>query len=77
MKSFWEFLEDKGLNELKIMGIIYKPNNCVPSAIPKTGFRNSGATKMFPLASVAPSKPYQPLFRLGSQKKGGIMGKKH
>jgi len=50
-------------NELKIKGVL-NPKDCpiVPTTIPKTGFRNSGANKMNVMAFV---KPYTPIFRMG------------
>lgn len=68
MMSFRQFLE------LKIRGVNYRPN-CVPSA---KVFRPSGPEKMNLFKAIAPSRPYQPIFRLNKkQPKSGIMGKKH
>lgn len=48
-------------NEYKLRGVLdLKDNPIIPSPIPKTGFRNSGATKMNVMAAV---KPYKPIFR--------------
>ncbi len=50
-------------NEYKWRGVLdYKDNPIVPTSVPKTGFHNSGATKM---RLWAPAKPYTPLFRMG------------
>lgn len=50
-------------NEFKLKGVL-NPKDCpiVPTAIPKTGFRNSGANKMNIMAAV---KPYKAIFRMG------------
>jgi hypothetical protein len=50
-------------NELKIKGVLdLKDCPIIPTAIPKTGFRNSGAAKM---NVMAPVKPYKHIFRMG------------
>lgn len=45
-------------NEFKLRGVLH-PKDCpiVPSSIPKTGLRNSGATKM---NTTQPATPYRP-----------------
>lgn len=49
--------------ELAIRGVMdLKDVPVIPSTIPKTGFRNSGATKM---NMAAPIHPYKPTFRTG------------
>jgi hypothetical protein len=50
-------------HEMKMRGVLdYKDNPIVPTSIPKTGFVNSGATKM---RLWTPAKPYKPIFRMG------------
>lgn len=45
-------------NEYKLRGVLHlKDCPIVPSSIPKTGFRNSGALKM---SMTEPAKPYIP-----------------
>jgi hypothetical protein len=45
-------------NEFQLKGVL-RPKDCpiVPSSIPKTGFRNSGASKM---SMIQPAHPYKP-----------------
>jgi len=50
-------------NEAKLRGVLdLKDNPIVPTAIPKTGFQNSGARKM---STWTPAKPYIAKFRMG------------
>lgn len=70
--TFKEFLE-----ALELTKVIYKPGAMIPSSIPKTGFVNSGGAKINPVASVPPSKPYQPIFRMGKQAKTTVANRKH
>ncbi len=51
------------IQEFKLRGVKdLKANPVIPSEIPKTGFRNNGATKM---KFWLPPKPYKPIFRMG------------
>lgn len=60
MITFAEFLEQKlrGVFDLKKAPV-------VPSKIPVTGFRNSGASKMSMVNTNLTRKPYKPIFRAG------------
>ena len=73
------FMDFKGFfQEFEMKGVVYRPNYYIPSTIPKTGIRMSGAAKMNPLAVVSPSRPYQPIYRVGKlQVKSQIINKKH
>lgn len=70
MKTFKEYVEDRDLQEIAVKAVNYKPGAIIPGVV----FKASGPEKMNPLASVAPSKPYMPIFRAG-KKPSGIMGR--
>jgi hypothetical protein len=74
MESFREFI----INEFKLRGIVYRPGYMPSNILPKTGIRMGGAAHMNVMASVKPSRPYQPNYRLGkSALKSQITLNKH
>ncbi len=72
MKTFREWIAERELQET-IRPVKYKPGAVVPPL-----FRNSGPEKMSAIQSIAPSKPYMPIFRAGKgQAKTQIINRKH